>query len=66
MNISKNSIEVVFCDDSPDDAEILSDVIVSNSVVGIVGDIVFDGFVSGGGVVGGLRVTFGGQVEPLA
>ena len=67
MDIPKNSIEVVvFCDDSPDDAKILSDDIASNRVVGVVGDIVFGGVVSGGGVVGGLRMIFGGHVEPLA
>ena len=40
---------------------LLPDNIGSNSVVGIVGDIVFDGFVSGV-VVGELRMIFGGQV----
>ena len=41
---------------------LLPDDIVSNVVVGIVG-----GIVSGGVVVGGcgLRMIFGGQVEPL-
>ena len=33
--------------------------------MGIVGDVVFDS-VASGGVVGGLRMTFGGQVEPLS
>ena len=39
---------------------LLPDDIVSNGVAGVVGGTVL----SGGGIVGGLRMIFGGQVEP--
>ena len=39
--------------------------VVSNST-DIEGDVASGDVVSGGDVVGGLRMTFGGQVEPLA